>query len=816
MRLYLRLVAALCLLTAPVSAQVVTPRAGEHADFTRLVLAVPAGTGWRLSPDGRSRALTIEGAAIRFDLSQLFRRIPRTRLADATAEGPVLTLTMDCACPVTAWEERPGLIVLDIGNPPPEEPAQETPLPPALPTSPPRRPPPLDPIATARSAGTQLARAMPLLTAGPEEAVAEDPRLATLAEDLGRTVAQALGQGILDAAIDAPIPDVGLLSSTPTPDLPANMRVTTVMDRADPGALTVARPPEFCQGADRLESLLTQNTEDFSAEHGRLARALYGEFDQPDPAARAALVGLYLSAGFGAEAHALLVNSQDIVAGRDFALGVADVLEDRATNSRMRLAQAIDCGGIAALMAVLAGADADAVRQNDDAIALTYSLLSPSLRARVGLPLAERLAEVGALDAARIVADSLRRSSWTVPQDVALAEALLDRARGHPVDAAARLEHEGGSNAETVQTRLDLALQTQNGLDSETLEGAAALAAAARTESEGAELMASVIRLHARSGSSPDAFAALDRLESWVQETGENRRLIETLRDEVWAALADTGSDFGIVETVLAREDWRAPGLTPQTRRKLAKRLLDLGLVTPVHSLVGTLDDPEARVLRARAWVSEGDPEQALTLLADDHTTDARQTRAAALGQIGDHAGAAAEFAALGVTDAEARAVILAGDWRRLETLHGAEAPPTADAAGLSQILGRTPGHAEVARAQADQSAPQAHEAATQDAAPTGAEPATPDRANADPDLSPQEPQARAAPRMPGDGTPIAEPPPTAEVGRSSVADLATGPIPDDPGAIFNRFGLVRRSSTLLAESERLREALTPLVQVRN
>ena len=204
MSLWVRLAAVLCLLASPGLAQVVTPRAGEHADFTRVALTVPAGSGWSLSADGATHRLTLDAPTFRFDLAQLFQRIPRTRLSEATAQGPVLTLALACDCPITAWEERPGLIVLDIADPDPEAPATEIPVasPPPPPPLPPRRrvAADIDPITAARVAGTQLARAMPAITAAAQPPVTEDPRLATLAEDLGRAMAQALGDGILDAS----------------------------------------------------------------------------------------------------------------------------------------------------------------------------------------------------------------------------------------------------------------------------------------------------------------------------------------------------------------------------------------------------------------------------------------------------------------------------------------------------------------------------------------------------------------------------------------------------------------------------------------
>ncbi|MCA2014423.1 hypothetical protein LCM17_23230 [Cereibacter sphaeroides] len=868
------------------NATTVSPFAGEHATFTRVVLRLPAGSEWAITPEGRDRRVSVQGVDTRFDVSRLFDRIPRARLTGARDDSGDLLLTMGCDCTIRAWEERPGLLVLDISGTP-DATAARTPVvvpatPIVIPGTPeplteaesaavepepapvPRRPvtlprPNIDPIAAGRAAGAALARLMPPTEEAPAPPPEDDPRLQTLAEDLGRTVAAALGQGLLEPSADHNPGALGLLNGTETPEMPANMRVSTVMDRPNPEAMPEQPLPPICVGGAELSSLMTKDVNNFAAEFGRLSSELYGEFDQPNPQARAELVGLYLAAGFGAEARALLQNAADPVAVRDLAMGVADVLEDRASNSRMRLAQAIDCGGTVSVMAALAGAPEDRVRAQADRLALAFVNMPANLRDLTGLPLAQALADIGAMDAARIVADALHRSEWVNPEALALVEARLDRARGLPGAAAARLAQEGGHDPETVQTRLDLALQTNGSMDPAYLDDVEAIAAGARSEESGPELMASVIRLHARSGALPDAFQALDRLESWMSETGENLRILSDLRDTVWDALATNGTDFGLIEAVLAREDWRDGGLTEDTRRKLARRLLDLGFATPVEDLIGNLEDNDARVTRARAYLEQNDPRTALSMIDGLMGVEARQTRAAAMERLGNHAGAAAEFAALGITDSAARAAIAGGDWRRVETLRNEGVLPPA-AADLGQMLGRAPGHAEIAieraaeeaaRAPAEEHAAPAHAPAPAHS-PAPAAPATAHEpaAQAAPDHAPTAPAAQAhdvpmAQAPAADHTPApvahgdtnAQPAEAiAQAGRDAPQDHGATPaeaghgdphatateeviaqfVPAEPlpdaGAEYDRLGLVRRSSTLLAESERLRDALAPLM----
>ncbi|WP_370274503.1 hypothetical protein [Pararhodobacter marinus] len=758
------LASAVCLLLgAPAAAQIVTPYAGEHDSFTRLVVPLPPGTGWSLDPDGRTRRLTLDAETLRLGLDRVFRRIPRDRLASVTADGATLVLELACDCPIRAWEERPGMLILDISDAPAQVP--EVSLPPAVTPRPalPRRP---DPLAAARAAGAALARSRPALAVAPTPAPTEpteaDEALQRLGQDLGATLSTALGQGLLDPAVEAPVSATQVLSAPPEDpaDFPPNMRISSVLDRADPSRMPDPPPPQHCAQSDVLDTVIARDVGDFDNPFSELSRALYGEFDQPDPQVLRNLAGLYLAAGFGAEARALIDAAETPLDGQDFLLGMADILEDRSTNSRLLLAQSLDCGGAASVLAVLAGAEQDRIREQADSIALRFLNLPDSLQDIFGLDLATALIEAGAIDAARVVAERLQRSPWIPAAQIALIEARLDQARGLPREAIARLDHAGGTDPDTVTTRLDLALDTQEPLDPGYLAQAEGLAATERSAGSGPDMMAAVIRLHARSGAHIDAFAALDRLETWMPETGENRRMIADLRDTVWSALAETGTDFALTETVLARDDWRDPALSDATRETLAARLLDLGLVLPARDLT-TGPAGQARVLQARAALETGDPEGALALLGDDDSASAAQVRAAAMDRLGDHAAAARAFAELGITDAALRAAILAGDWRRVEEL----SPGQTDAATIGPLLGRDPGHAEIVLQQ-------------ETTAPAGA------------------PDSDTAP-----------PPDTESDPPAPDASLAA-----DPGAVFDRLGLVQRSSTLLSESARLREALAPLI----
>ena len=211
---------------ADARAQVTTVpvRGGEHAFYTRLVLALPPGADWQLDQDGRRGILTITGAAMRFDLTQTFARIPRTRLRDLTVRAQSLELDLACDCTLRAAEDALQLLVVDILSPTgASAQVRPRPRPAALATA--------DASDLARRAGVTVAASLrgqtpddgarplpaapllarppapPLLSdsppAPPDRAESGPDDHANTLRALGDAVAQATGQGLLVAALPA-------------------------------------------------------------------------------------------------------------------------------------------------------------------------------------------------------------------------------------------------------------------------------------------------------------------------------------------------------------------------------------------------------------------------------------------------------------------------------------------------------------------------------------------------------------------------------------------------------------------------------------
>lgn len=697
------------------SAQSVLVTTGEHGEFTRLVLQSTQAIEWSLDEQtGTRRTLRLPSSALELDLSRAFQRIGRNRLAGLARDRDALVLELACDCSIRAWQERPGLVVLDIhdagaAGETPVALAQEGPAAQSLSALPayPVDPAPLD-LSTettfARNAGTALARdwaeqqAAQAATAQPDD-ISLEAQL-EIARQLARQVAGAMGQGLLEPAArlnrgaDMVLPG----GDNAGGDAPSNLRISSVLDRPDMQSVQLSEASaESCTQTHTLETLLVAPGEPFNTSYSRLMRSWIGEFDIPDTEHTLALAELYLQHGFGAEARAILENSTAPVPGRDLLLGFSDILEGRHSNSRLRLAEQLTCGGITTMLAALAGAPPAQIRARATEVAIAFAQTPSTLRAILGQDLVALLIDVGATEAARVVADTLRRTADIIMPDMALIDAMLDRARGDTDMAAERLDHSRRDNVETLKTRLDLALERRETLAPAMLENAEALAASIRSTAAGAELMAATIRLNVIAGSSERALESLDRMRQWPDALPARRALEAELSDTVWHALADQLDDNAFLTTIMARSDWRRPGHSAATRTALAGRMLDFGLGDLAAPLLEPSQGEAMNRQLARLHLLRNDPQAALDTLGEDISEPAQSLRADALHAIGASTRASALLAEAGSLDAARRMATTSADWATLEDL-GLRSGEDGQRA-LARALASTPGQFRTAPA---------------------------------------------------------------------------------------------------------------------
>ena len=677
--------------TAPAFPLVV--RGGEHPGFTRLTLQAEAALRWSLRPRDGTTLLLVEGTAGPVDLSRAFERIGRERVADIRSVPPppgadlALQLEIADGRTIVAFEDRPGLLVIDVrdrpgaaapaadpaapvrtvGAAPP--PVRDAPggasAPPAAGSG--HGPPAPPPVPSGAAAAWMRLHLDPVPDIAPpaspaEDEVAVDPPVdrtrAYLAEKLARAASQAaIHVGPPPADTGAARPAGPVASGMPAAGPPAfGLSVETAVDR-EVGRAAASRlaAAVHCVDAALLDPAAWRDpVSDW--EGIVVARsAIAGELDKPRPGAVAALARAYLSVGLGAEAAAVIAAFPGEVPGDEMLRVLAAVI-DGAAAPDSGLARMQACPGTTAIWAVLA---AGAVPGRDaldrPALVMAFASMPRNLRRLIGPRLAKLFLDAGEPALAATLHEIARRGSDADDPPAILFEAMMAMDAGDPTTAIALLRPLAGTllpeGPEAALLLVEAHALGGHPVPAALREVLAVLA----VEWRGSEIAPRVAAARALAEASAGDFGAAGAHRA---ELGDAlpEAAAATLDHRLTGLLAETAGDAEFLRHVLAASGWRGGTAPPELRLALGRRFLDLGLPELALSALS----PEARapgperVMRARARLAVGDAAGALRGLEQVELPEAAALRADALLALGDVAAAAAALVAAGDTAAAA------------------------------------------------------------------------------------------------------------------------------------------------------------------
>lgn len=664
----MRLLALLLLAAAPALAREGGPiRTGEHPGFTRVVMEIEPATEWSLETRDGQATILFPGRPIAFDLSGVWERIPRTRVAaiaaDRGPEGARVTLGLGCDCRVAASFVGARLLAIDVID-----------------------------------RGAMIAPPQGRETEAAREA-RETEAVASAEAALARQIAHAIDQGVVTLTPGAappkpePAPEAETKTAAPAvsapparpvaqaaaPDpaeraLAEQIAAITVYDRDDAtlAALRVAvPPPEVCLPDADLDIAAWTDGTGYAAEAARLRRRVVGEFDRPDPAALRALARLEIRYGFGLEAEADLAAFSDAdLPDRATLADLARAVEGRPVAPEGPLALAEDCPGLHGLWLALGGA-APAWRGPAQfaAVQEAFAELPVDLRQLLGPGLVGALLDEGhAPEAQRIQTISLRPGEPPTPEQ-ALAGARLAAAQGDGLQAAADLRglaESGAPIAPQALAELARILLAGGGTPPDGLiADLAAAVTVARGAAEEAELRGLLVGALGARGALVEALAEADR---GAAATPAARAELMALVARAAAAAdpAQAGaSAYAQTALGLARRIGDGVALDPE-RRIIAGRLIDLGLPNAAIDLLAPATlrgDAAALRLVASAELALGRPAAALAALAGLEGPEAVRLRAAAHAAEGEPGRAAEVLRAAGLAEEAAAYAWLASDW---------------------------------------------------------------------------------------------------------------------------------------------------------
>ncbi|HRK41834.1 MAG TPA: hypothetical protein PLH11_02215 [Gemmobacter sp.] len=612
---------------------------GEHSNFTRIVVTLPAPNNWRLGRVADGYTLSVELQGLEYDLTGAFKRIPKTRIADiqqvpATSD---LHIVAACACHVTAFAFRPNVIVVDIkAGDPPAESVFEAPL---VSFTPPTSAPATPTVTITPEAGA-IALDWAERIGGPvggtkpvQSPVSRIPQgfRETIVEQLGLAASQGLvsldtTKSSVDEKPARPLmPPVQMpeASFRVIPEAGMEMRLGGVSD--DTPVLQ-----EECLPLEAVDLPSWGKTDDNPAETlSAIHRMLVTDADRLPDAQLADAARQYLYLGFGVEARLVLAAIPEPTR-QQLALAEIGLIIDGGASGNSPFRNMETCNNASALWAVLAR---DRLRPSEPiaagAVVQAFAALPYHLRETLGARLIDRLLERGDEASAHMVRDTISRVTEQVPLSMQLSEARLDLREDRPEQAKAALQaasaHPGPDEAAALVGLINMDFAARNPVTADRIAMLETLIAQNRGQKVEQDLRRALVLAYALSGEFDLAYLALQQ--------------VPVAAGEFWSLMAESGADADILEHAFVPPIDRA-GIDAESTFALARKLNELGFPGQALQWLNVPRDdiatfPDAiRMTIAQAQLALFQPKEALeTISGLDHQAD--HLRAQAMRALG-------------------------------------------------------------------------------------------------------------------------------------------------------------------------------------
>ena len=705
----------LALLPCTSAAQSVLVRSGEHGAFTRLVLDVPGPLEWRLNRDGRQIEIKLADLNRKFDVSQVFTRITRDRVASiGNANTPgALRVALGCDCEVSVFRVSNRMIAIDIsptdeaiaGNISAEAGAdarlatnsREPRLSFGL-QDPVTLPPLLQPALTKEEsvAVTQIADTSSQLPELPIVLPQET------APDLFRQIGRAASQGLLSQRRNLPDPntlppirvDVPKLKpplptrNTLDEDLPrnVNLRAVTSIDvgTADLLRSVISDPsdPKCIPDSDLNIRDWSESDARFTTVIGTLRAELIGEFDRMDRGVALKLAKAYLYYGFGAEA-AQVLEMLDLSQTPLYSLATA--VDGISGTPLYHFSGMEPCQTAAALWAFLGPEAAHGGTDlNRASVQRNFDALPFPLRVHLGPKLARRLLAAGHEDLSQTILRRTERGVEEPDEHLKLADAELKLVAGKTTEGVELLAEIVREDGEKSPEAL-IAMVEQKYLVGESVpEDLANQIMVLSQENRGTEQFPSLKRAEvlarALATDFDTAFSVLETVKGDMSAPDWEA----TYRD-VFQLIVREGSETDILTQSLLVPEGIKNALPPETANAVAGQLLASGFPSEAESYLnpgasGGLGR-DRRILRARIALATQRPRRAEADLLGLDGKDVDRLRADARFMAGDYETATGLYLTIGEDELAAKSAWQAGQW---DVARGSSIPELSTAAVLA------------------------------------------------------------------------------------------------------------------------------------
>lgn len=666
-------------------------RSGEHDSFTRIVMELPEGSTWKVETQPGRSVLNIGGFDGGFDLSAAFDVIPRTRLSALLARAATLELQLTCDCPVNAFLENNGFLVLDIKDGPPIETesvviANSSALPATnftygelLWVDPEGSAPE---IVAAEVIGTSLtAISQP---SNPDPTPQAEAVLQTQ-ERLLEAFSDAASRGLLSLTdtdtfdppdrledeqqteifdsysteTDAIIPRSSQIRVTSSKDIPAQ----NISDQFQLSG-------EQCPGEVITSVSTWGNGKTFNEQLRQSQNRLFDELGRLQKGALIQHIRLYIYFGFGAEAMRYLEMAPEIAASHPELVDIASILEYGYAKNPRVLHRYSGCASDVALWAILAAEDIPLeIEIHTEAALMALQSLPPSLRLFAGQALSDRLLRRGDIANAGIAMRSYQSLKGYDQKTPKLADAEASELRGNEVTANDLLNEiiaeDTPQAPKAIISLVDSHVKEDVAISADIALLAEAYAFEFRNTRQGAQLFRAHVLAAAKSAQYQKAFTALS--ESQIELRNE---VATELTSFVFSEVSTRASDVFFLETYFEKYEQFEDGLSDRSKFEIAQRLLALGFVDHADQLNSMIpksfETRERSILTAKIHLRQKRYSESLDEIMELEGEDVAEIRANAFERLGRNQAAAQIFGTSQRPERASTSLWLTEEWSQL------------------------------------------------------------------------------------------------------------------------------------------------------
>lgn len=674
-------------------AEPIPVRSGEHDRFTRVVLPIPDGAKWTLENETGTSRLIFEDHDDGFDLSSAFEIIPRTRLTALIARESELELQLACDCPVSAFSERNGFLVVDISDGPPITNETEQLISPGtLPVS-------------SFSYGE-------LLWFG-EERLNEDARLDEVTpiqqfgeidgmgkvEEVDEIIVQQTRDSLLEAfanaastglvsaktaMIDTNFEDEPVSDELPIfdsseveqmSDIPPNAQVRVTDSKDVPNGNTLenmALSGAICPNPELVRVSRWGDDSEFSEQIGKSNTELFDSMGRIDREGVVRRARLYIHFGFGAEALQTLGLEPSVSSDYPELVDLANILEHGFSKNPRSLHRFSSCPSDFALWGILTAEKLPSETAiNAPAALLALQALPAHLKFVVAEGLASRLLERGDIENAEIAIRSLQRLEENAANSPKMVVAKAAKLRDDDENSTSILDEIVSEDTPEAPEALT-AIVAKSIEDGTVLPADLALLAETyalefRNSERGAEMLRTSILASAKSEQFSKAF---DTLKENLGGSSLTEETTFELASFAFSEFTEKANDVDFVDGFFTNFTELQSLVDPQITLEMAIRLFSIGFTENASNVISSLpidfQSDDLRLLRAKVFLEADELSESLAEIDGLQGPEFSRLRGVVLQKMGENQQAAQNFDEALMPELATSSLWLSDNWSEL------------------------------------------------------------------------------------------------------------------------------------------------------